>query len=219
MIEWLFGQYAEYSPLFIMLELLAVICGVMSVWLARGGRVAAYPVGLISTTIFVYLLWEWRLFGDMLINAYYSVVSIYGWTNWSKNTQNTNTILIEKMDKTEVNIAIVIAVLTFLFVGVIYYFKPLINNGFDMTGVHLSLTHFVWTDWVDMLTTGLFLVAMWLMARRKIEHWLFWIVADTISVPLYFYKGLAFTGVQYIIFTLIAIFAYMNWYKLWKLQH
>lgn len=107
-----------------------------------------------------------------------------------------------------------LAVGSFLLVGAIYYFKPFINNQFSMAGVSLSFASFAWTDWVDILTTGLFLVAMWLMANRKIEHWLFWIVADTISVPLYFYKGLSFTALQYIVFTLIAVVAYRHWQKL-----
>lgn len=213
-MDWLFGQYAQYSPLFIALELIAVVCGIASVWLARAGRVLAFPIGLISTTIFVYLLWEWQLFGDMLINAYYSMVSIYGWLNWANNTNANHIIAISQMSKQDNKTALIIGGLTFGFVGLVYYFKPVINNGFEMTGVVLSLANFVWTDWVDMLTTGLFLVAMWLMANRKIEHWLVWIVADAISVPLYFYKGLAFTGIQYVIFTLIAIFAYGNWRKM-----
>lgn len=198
------------------LELVAVVCGVASVLLAKRGKVLAYPIGLVSTSIFVYLLWEWQLFGDMLINAYYTAVSVYAWANWANNakTAQDTTIVIEKMHQKDVGIASLLAVGSFLLVGAIYYFKPFINNQFSMAGVSLSFASFAWTDWVDILTTGLFLVAMWLMANRKIEHWLFWIVADAISVPLYFYKGLSFTALQYIVFTLIAVVAYRHWQKL-----
>ena len=83
-----------------------------------------------------------------------------------------------------------------------------------MKGIALGWGHFVWTDWVDAFTTAIFLVGMWLMARRKIENWLFWIIGDAISIPLYTYKGFLFTALQYAIFTLIAILAYIEWKKI-----
>jgi nicotinamide mononucleotide transporter len=70
-----------------------------------------------------------------------------------------------------------------------------------------------WVAYVDTLTTALFFVGMWLMAKRKIENWIFWIVADIISVPLYFYKGFTFSSLQYLGFTIIAIFGFLAWKK------
>lgn len=237
--NWLFGQYADYSALFISLELIAVICGVASVLLASRLNVLVFPIGLISTGIFVYLLWQWQLFGDMFINAYYSVMSLYGWFNWTKNkvdrqkhnatnTQNlekksaesssTTEIQVEHINKQDLPILALLAVLTMSFVALIYYFRPVINNNFSFDGAVLGLQLFTWVDYTDMLTTALFLMAMWLMARRKIEHWLLWIVANTISVPLYFYKGFTFTAIQYVVFTLIAIWAYYEWQQRYRSQ-
>ena len=74
----------------------------------------------------------------------------------------------------------------------------------------------MWTNWVayvDTLTTALFFVGMWLMAKRKIENWYFWVVADIISIPLYLYKGLTFTSIQYFGFTILAIFGFLAWKK------
>ena len=90
LLNWLFGQYAVYSTLFIALELIAVIFGVSSVLLASKTNILVFPIGLVSTAIFVYLLWKWQLFGDMFINAYYSIMSIYGWINWTQNKHNTD---------------------------------------------------------------------------------------------------------------------------------
>ena len=87
LLNWLFGQYTDYPSLFIVLELVAVIFGVASVMLASKTNILVFPIGLVSTAIFVYLLWKWQLFGDMFINAYYTVMSIYGWLNWSKNKE------------------------------------------------------------------------------------------------------------------------------------
>lgn len=227
LFSWLFGQYADYSTLFIGLELIAVIFGVASVLLARKLNVLVFPVGLVSTAIFVYLLWEWQLFGDMFINAYYTVMGLYGWFNWSKNRHavrasnkdnSQNDINIEHIQSSDIPILSLLATGTMAFVALIYYFRPVINNNFSFDGVVSGIHLFTWVDYTDMLTTALFLMAMWLMASRKIEHWLLWIVADAISVPLYFYKGLTFTALQYVVFTLIAVWAYYEWQRRYRFQ-
>ena len=241
LLNGLFGQYADYPTLFIALELIAVIFGVSSVLLASKTNILVFPIGLVSTAIFVYLLWKWQLFGDMFINAYYSVMSIYGWINWSKNKNNIkhqdpinptshqqdkhlkatntqNTIQVEHLNRKDIPILALLVAATIAFVALVYYFRPVINNNFSFDGAVLGVHLFTWVDYTDMLTTALFLMAMWLMARRKIEHWLLWIVADTISVPLYFYKGLTFTSLQYVVFTLIAIWAYYEWQRRYRVQ-
>lgn len=227
--NWLFGQYADYPSLFIMLELIAVIFGVASVLLASKLNVLVFPIGLVSTAIFVYLLWKWQLFGDMFINAYYSIMSLYGWFNWQGNKRDIvkvnhslrdtdSSIQVEHITKKDLPILALLASITIGFVASIYYLRPVISNNFSFEGAILGVHLFTWVDYTDMLTTALFLMAMWLMARRKIEHWLLWIVADAISVPLYFYKGLTFTALQYIVFTLIAIWAYYEWQQYFNKQ-
>ncbi|SLJ84604.1 nicotinamide riboside transporter PnuC [Psychrobacter sp. DAB_AL43B] len=241
LLNGLFGQYADYPTLFIALELIAVIFGVSSVLLASKTNILVFPIGLVSTAIFVYLLWKWQLFGDMFINAYYTVMSIYGWLNWSKNkedskhqdhinptsqqqnerlnnTDDQSTIQVEHLSKKDIPILALLATATMAFVALVYYFRPVINNQFSFDGAVLGLHLFTWVDYTDMLTTALFLMAMWLMARRKIEHWLLWIIADAISVPLYFYKGLTFTALQYVVFTFIAIWAYYEWQRRYRVQ-
>ena len=229
-IHWLFGQYADYSPLYIGLELIAVVFGVISVVLASKTNLLAFPIGIISTAIFVYLLWQWQLFGDMFINAYYTVMSLYGWLNWSKHNKTVTVIndkssnhadsalQIESMTRSDLPIMALLGSITFSFVALVYYLRPVINNGFSFDGVVLGIHLFTWVDYTDMLTTALFLMAMWLMARRKIEHWIVWIIADAISVPLYFYKGLTFTALQYLVFTFIAIWAYYEWQRRYRNQ-
>lgn len=233
LIDWLFGQYADYPTLFIILELIGVVFGVTSVLLARKLNVLVFPIGLVSTAIFVYLLWKWQLFGDMFINAYYTVMGLYGWFNWTKNKTNTNNSLehnkdnsnansndidIEHIEASDIPTMALLSIATVSFVALVYYFRPVINNNFSFDGAVMGLHLFTWVDYTDMLTTALFLIAMWLMASRKIEHWLLWIVADAISVPLYFYKGLTFTALQYVVFTLIAIWAYYEWQRRYRIQ-
>lgn len=196
--EFFFAQYSEYETVDIILEVVATIFGLLSVWYSKQNKILVFPTGMISTVIFVYLLLKWGLLGDMMINAYYFIMSIYGWYVWTRKgdqdkvTPISNTTLNEK----KLSLAIFLATLVFVY---------LVYHAFGK-----------WTSWVayvDTLTTGIFFVGMWLMAKRKIENWLFWIVGDIISVPLYFYKGFTFTSFQYLVFTFIAIFGYLAWKK------
>ena len=212
--EWIFSQYKDTPIHLLTIELLGVFFGLLSVLFSKKRNIWVYPTGIISTVLFVYLLWVGRLFGDMLINAYYTVMSVYGWVLWAKHSQDSVHVEISQMSASDTKNTLWLALLSWLFVMFVYYFKPYINNDFSMEGITLGLAHFVWTDWVDATTTAIFLVGMWLMARRKIENWLFWIVGDAISIPLYTYKGFLFTALQYTIFTLIAVLAYIEWKKI-----
>ncbi|MRN38780.1 nicotinamide riboside transporter PnuC [Neisseria sp. N95_16] len=210
----LFAQYQGIAAELVALELVAVIFGMASVWLIRNGSVWGFPVGIVSTAGFVWLLWVYALFGDMLINAYYTVLSVYGWINWSKRQQADKTFRITPFVRKDWLACMALSLFSMLFVSLVYWFKPYINNGFSWQGVSAGFAHFTWLDYTDIFTTSLFLVAMWLMAEGKIAHWILWVIADAVSVPLYFYKGLTFSAFQYIVFTLIAISGYASWKKI-----
>lgn len=196
--EFFFGQYLEYETLDIVLEIVAVIFGFLSVWFSKQNNILVFPTGMISTIIFVYLLLKWELLGDMMINGYYFIMSVYGWYIWTKKVDDKQVTPISRTTFNEKKVSIAIFIATLLFVYLVY-------RSFDK-----------WTSWVayvDTITTAIFFVGMWLMARRKLENWVFWIVGDIISVPLYFYKGFTFTSFQYLLFTGIAIFGYLAWKK------
>lgn len=197
-LDFLFEQYAAYQTIDVTLEITGVIFGFFSVWYAKKNHILVFPTGLISTAIFVYLLWKWVLLGDMLINAYYFTMSIYGWYIWTRKT-NEEITPVSSTSLKEKRASFFIFVATLAFVFIIY----------QLAGKWTS-----WVAYVDSMTTAIFFVGMWLMARRKIENWLFWIVGDIISVPLYFYKGLTFTSFQYLIFTIIAVYGYLAWKKI-----
>ncbi len=198
LFEFLFGQYAQYAPVDIALEIIAVVFGFLSVWYAKRNLILVFPTGLISTAIFVYLLLKWELLGDMMINAYYFAMSIYGWYVWTRKS-NDSVTPITRTTFNEKRVSTLIFIATLVFVYIVY------QSADKWTS---------WTAYVDTLTTAVFFVGMWLMARRKIENWIFWIVGDVISMPLYFYKGLTFTSFQYLIFTLVAIYGYLAWKKI-----
>ena len=194
----LFEQYSSYEVLDIITKITAVFFGFASVWYSKQNNILVFPTGLISTSIFVYLLFKWQLLGDMMINGYYFIMSIYGWYVWTRKVDTENVTPISRVTKREQKFGIVIFVSTLVLVYEVYQFFEMWTN---------------WVAYVDTLTTALFFVGMWLMAKRKIENWYFWIIADIISVPLYLYKGLTFTSIQYFGFTILAIFGFLAWKK------
>lgn len=197
-IGYFFSQYNDYETVDIVLEIVAILFGLVSVLFAKKNNILVYPTGIISTILFVYLLNKWGLVGDMLINGYYTTMSIYGWYIWTRKKENQPEFPISKMTIKEYYQGIVIFVLTLLFVVIVYkYFDKFTN----------------WAAYIDTFTTGIFFVGMWLMAKRKIENWIFWIIGDLVSIPLYFYKGYTFTSLQHVLFTIIAIYAYLEWKK------
>lgn len=196
--DWVFAQYEGTAIHLLVLEMIAVLFGFLSVWYAKKENILVFPTGIISTGIFVYILWVFGLLGDMLINAYYFAMSVFGWYVWTRKVDATHFIPITRTSKREKIWAAALFAATLIFVGMVY----LVFEKFDN-----------WTAYVDTLTTAIFFVGMWLMAKKKLENWTYWIIGDIISVPLYLFKGLIFTSLQYFLFTLIAIFGYLAWKK------
>ena len=196
--DFLFSQYSSYSPSFIYLELFAVIMNITSVVYAKRNNILVYPTGLIGTGIFVYILLNFSLLGDTIINAYFFSMSIYGWYFWSRKKDKVFINQVSTINRNEIKYLFILAISSLIFIYFVYDYFDKWNN---------------WTAYVDNITTAIFFVAMWLMARRKIESWIFWIIGDLITVPLYFYKGLTISSIQYIIFLILAVLGYISWKK------
>ena len=197
--DFLFSQYSSYSPSFIYLELFAVIMNITSVVYAKRNNILVYPTGLIGTGIFVYILLNFSLLGDTIINAYFFSMSIYGWYFWSRKKDEVFINQVSTINRNEIKYLFILAISSLIFIYFVYDYFDKWNN---------------WTAYVDNITTAIFFVAMWLMARRKIESWIFWIIGDLITVPLYFYKGLTISSIQYIIFLILAVLGYISWKKI-----
>ena len=197
--DFLFSQYSSYSPSFIYLELFAVIMNITSVVYAKRNNILVYPTGLIGTGIFVYILLNFSLLGDTIINAYFFSMSIYGWYFWSRKKDEVFINQVSTINRNEIKYLFILAISSLIFIYFVYDYFDKWNN---------------WTAYVDNITTAIFFVAMWLMARRKIESWIFWIIGDLITVPLYFYKGLTISSIQYIIFLILAVLGYVSWKKI-----
>ena len=197
--DFLFSQYSSYSPSFIYLELFAVIMNITSVVYAKQNNILVYPTGLIGTGIFVYILLNFSLLGDTIINAYFFSMSIYGWYFWSRKKDEIFINQVSNINRNEIKYLLILAISSLIFIYFVYDYFDKWNN---------------WTAYLDNITTAIFFMAMWLMARRKIESWIFWIIGDLITVPLYFYKGLTISSIQYIIFLILAVLGYVSWKKI-----
>lgn len=212
-LETLTAQYSSYETYLIIFESVAVFFGLLSVYFSIKQNIWVYPTGIISTVLFIYIMFVFGLLGDMLINVYYTAMSIYGWILWAKHSEDHIHVEVKKASRKDWQIGTLLFVGSLIFVGMVYYYKPFIDNRFSMENVQLGLYHLDWANYTDIVTTSLFLVGMYFMAKRNIENWIFWIVADIICVPMMFEKGLALTGLQYFVFTAMAIIGYIEWKK------
>lgn len=213
LLDFFIDPYKSYSILQIVLESIAAILGILSVWYARKENILVYPTGIISTGLYAYLLFGWQLYGDMIINIYYFIMSIVGWYIWTRKVDETHYTPITQMNKRDSIYAMGIFITTLIGILMIYKFKPYINSGFIAD--YLSTKYqYVLTDYVDAFTTGTAFVAMWLMAKKKLQHWHFWIITNIIAIPLYFwFKKHGITGIQYIVFLVFAILGLKEWKK------
>ncbi|MEC5171379.1 nicotinamide mononucleotide transporter [Chryseobacterium nepalense] len=205
--------YETYTNLQIFLEAFATVFGILSVYFSIKKNIWVYPTGIISTLIYVYILFNFGLLGDCMINVYYTVMSIYGWVLWAKNSDDHVHVEVSWATKKEWLYGILLFALSLILVTVVYYYKPYIDNSFSMENISLGLYHLDWGNWLDVITTSVFLVGMWFMAKRRIENWVFWIIGDFICIPMMIYKGLGITSVQYLVFTIMAIQGYITWKK------
>lgn len=198
MIEFLFEQYKNASTLQITLESIAFVFGIASVICAKKENIWVYPTGLLSTVITVYLLYQAKYFGDMTMNFYYSIMSIYGWYKWTTKT-NEPELEITRTSLKEKVIGVALFFLTIMVTYLVYLF-------FDYK---LEIPNYI-----DIFTSGIFFTAMWYMALKKIENWTLWIIGDVIAIPLFAHRGLGMLSIQYLVFTILAVLAYMQWRKI-----
>ena len=223
-IDFFLEPYRTASTLHILLEFLAASFGVASVFYAKKENIWVFPTGIISTGIYVYLLYQWSLYGDLIINIYYTLMSVFGWYMWSRVVDNeAGSISISRTNTLDKLKAVGIFLFTSVFVIIVYRYYDVMPNSLNFNeSVNYAFTKLtsgniedfkIATPFIDTFTTGIFFAAMWLMALKKIENWSLWIIGNAASIPLYFIRGYGFTGIQYIIFLILAILAYKQWKK------
>lgn len=201
MIEFFLEPYNDKSSFDIIIEIIVFFFGIISVWYAKKENILVFPTGLIATILSIYLLYKAGYFADMTINGYFSIMSIYGWFNWSKTKNDIAVYQISRTNAKQKVIGVILFLITIVVMYGVYqlFDRPILQE-----------------NYIDMFTSGLFFTGMWFMAIKKIENWTLWIVADLISIPLYGYRGLGILSLQFLIFTILAVMAYIEWNKIIK---
>ncbi|MFS4468753.1 nicotinamide riboside transporter PnuC [Maribacter sp. 2210JD10-5] len=196
--DFFLDGYRNKETFIIVLEAIVFFFGSASVWFAKRENIWVYPTGLIATVITVYLFLRDGLLGDMMMNFYWSAMSIYGWWNWSRKKNDEKVVKITRTTTREKGIGIGLFIMTMIINYVVY----------QIFNVEIETSNYI-----DIFTSGIFFTAMWYMALKKLENWTLWIFADIITVPLYAYRGWGMLSLQYLIFTILAVQGYLAWKK------
>ncbi len=182
------------------IEAIAVVMGIVSVWYSRKENILVFPTGIINTTLYIYLSFKGHLLGEASVNLYYTIMSLYGWYWWSrkKEDQVTTVLQITNSDLKEK------AQHLFIFIGfymVLFFALQFLKTNFAPDAI----------PWADALASAAAYTAMWLMAKKKVDSWIWWIITNITSIPLYFIKGYAFTSFQFIVLLVLAVAGYFSW--------
>lgn len=182
-------------------EIIAAVAGIASVWFSKKESVWVYPVGLINTMIYVWISLDAHLAGEATVNFYYTIMSLYGWYEWTRrDTQQQIRLHVTFSDRKEwaQQISFFLFCLVILFFS-INYLKELFFEGA--------------IPWADSLAAATAFTGMWLMTRKKVESWYWWIATNLCSIPLYFVKGLVVTSLYYFILLFLAFAGLADWKK------
>ena len=185
----------------LILEIIAVITGMLSIWYSYRINILVYPIGMISLALYVFIFIKNGLYANAVINFLYFVISIFGWWNWlrqrttdnGQQTTDKGELKVSYLSKKENAITITILVTLIFFI-----------NLFTTNDISIRL---------DYYTSAAGLIAMVLTSFKKVENWFFYLVADIVLIPLCIYNGLYLTSIQYVAYTILAIMGYINWNK------
>ena len=197
--DFFLSSYSDHSRIDIVLEFLAFWFGIISVVFAKKQNILVYPTGIICTIITMYLMYKVSLLGHILVNLLYTIISFFGWWNWSRRENNDLVVKVSKFTYNDLTKSLLI----FFFIVFVAYFA----HDFFATNFEGQIKE------LDILTSGIFVTAMWLMANKKLENWILWIIGNVITIPLYLSSDKIILSIQYVIFTILAVQAYIEWNK------
>ena len=205
--EQIYRQFLEGMKNTGWMEYIAVFAGIISVWFSRKENILVYPTGLLNTIFYIYLSFDGGLLGEASVNFYYTVMSIYGWSLWTKKDLRHRPVLNitssskkEWMDQLLFFSAFYIA---------IFFALSYLKKGFAPGAI----------PWADAFASATAFTGMWLMTRKKVESWYWWIATNIASIPLYFVKHYVFTSVYYVVLLVMAVFGLLEWIKREKEQY
>ena len=200
-IQQIWEQFIEGMKNTTWLEYIAVFAGIASVWYSRVENILVYPVGLINTIIYVWLSVKGELLGEASVNLYYTIMSIYGWLLWTKKDKEQHAIVHVKFSDHRwwlYQLAFFAAFYVTIFISLTY-----LKRSFAPGAI----------PWADAFASATAFTGMWLMTKKKVESWYWWITTNIASIPLYFVKHYVFTSVYYLVLLVMAVWGLMEWRK------
>jgi len=181
------------------LEFIAVLTGILSVWFSRLENIWVYPTGLVNTIIYIYLSFKFALLGEASVNFYYTVVSIYGWVLWAKKDRNEQHVL--KITSSSGREWLQQVGFFAFFYVTVFSALTWLKKDFAPQAI----------PWADAFASATAYTGMWLMAKKKVESWHWWIATNFSSIPLYFVKHAVFTSIYYVVLLIMAISGLIEW--------
>ena len=190
-----------------LLEYVAVFAGIASVWYSRAENILVYPVGLINTIIYIYISASGHLLGEATVNLYYTIMSIYGWIIWAKKDKELHPVVhVTFSDKKWWTWQLLFFA---AFYVAIYFSLTYLKKDFAPGAI----------PWADAFASATAFTGMWLMTKKKVESWYWWIATNIASIPLYFIKHYVFTSVYYVVLLIMAVWGLLEWIKRAKQSH
>jgi nicotinamide mononucleotide transporter len=200
LIQWLSNNY---------IEIFAAITGLLYIYFAIKRKIWLWPLGLITSALYVYVFFMTRFYADMGLNLYYVVISVYGWYYWlyGNKSHDKNSLKISALTRRQ---GVILAIITICIYFVLVYILKMLPGLLEVETSELLY-------W-DAFTTAASIIAMWMLARKIIQHWLIWIVVDSVSLGLYLYKGMYPTVILFFVYTVFAVIGYLLWKKNLNIQ-
>lgn len=194
-IEWLLSNK---------IELLGAILGILYIFFSIKQSILTWPIGLVTSALYIIVFYQSKFYADMGLQAYYVIISIYGWYFWlkGKTSVNNNPVKVKSVNNK----------LWFKLIGIsVFLYVVLLIILLNLTDSDVP--------YMDSFTTALSIVATWMLAKKYIEQWLIWIFVDLFSSGLYIYKNLWPTVILFLVYTIMAYLGYIKWKKDLKPQH
>lgn len=182
------------------LEIIGVLTGIVGVWLTLKQQVWCFPVGLLNVTISMFLFFDQHLYADTLQQAVYIPLLAYGWINWKKRRENT--LRPEWMSTG----------------GRVFTMLIILAGGFVLGSLLLKFTdaHFPWAD--SYATVAAF-TAQYLVAKKKMENWLLWVLVNIAYIVIYLYKDLHLYAGLFGVYLILAMFGFREWQQQLTVRH
>ena len=200
MLQWVIENY---------MEIIGAVTGLIYLYFSVRQKIWLWPIGILTSAFYVVVFFSSQLYADMSLNIYYLIVSIYGWYHWLRRKDNAyhDSIKISRLLAREWLLYLATAIL----LACIFAF--ILINIPQKIGLKPSSV-----PWWDAFLTAGSVVATWMLARKVLEQWLWWVVIDAISTGVFLYKGLYFTVGLFVVNTIMAIIGYIRWKKDWQIQ-